>query len=26
MLQELADRKLNEVVIDLDDLHSVRIW
>lgn len=24
MLQELADRKLHEVVIDLDDLHSVR--
>lgn len=25
MLQELADRKISEVVIDLDDLHSVRL-
>lgn len=25
MLQELADRKINEVVIDLDDLYSVRL-
>lgn len=24
MLQELADRTVNEIVIDLDDLHSVR--
>lgn len=26
MLQLLADRKINEVVIDLDDLYSVRLW